>query len=380
MKRKICVVTGGRMDYGHLKKVLEEINNQPEFELLVVPCCMHLTTDGSIQRIVEDGFDVTYTIDCLLQSNSADSIAKSVGLASISFADCFRLIKPNLIMIMGDRFELLAAAQTALFMKIPIAHISGGDTTEGAYDEAIRHSITKMSHIHFATNSDAENRIRQLGENPDYIYNVGSPTIDYLKSINYISRTELAMELGVVFNDLIFVITYHPTTLGAEEGSNEVKELILALHEYPSATMIITLSNADNGGSKINELLREFSTNHSNCKVFDALGQYRYYNLLDKATAIIGNSSSGLFEAPSFDIPTVNIGDRQKGRIRSTSVIDCKCIKTEIQASIDRALQLRLNNVKNPYGDGNSAHQIVDTLKSIKNYQDLLQKHFFDYA
>ena len=280
---------------------------------------------------------------------------------------------------MGDRFELLAAAQTALFMKIPIAHISGGDTTEGAYDEAIRHSITKMSHIHFVTNSDAYKRIRQLGENPDFIYNVGSPTIDYLKSIQYISRKELSEELDIEFKEHVFVVTYHPTTLGKEDSDDEVKVLLSALDEYPTATIIITLSNADNGGSKINNIIRDYGSSRPNCKIFEALGQFRYYNLLDKATAIIGNSSSGLFEAPSFNISTINIGDRQKGRIRSTSVIDCRCNKEEIVNSIRKAINLDLKDVKNPYGNGNSAKQIVRILKSIKDYKDLLQKHFYDY-
>lgn len=379
MTRNICVVTGGRMDYGHLKMVLDEIKKSKDFDLTLVACCMHLTNNNSLERIKKDGFNIDYKVDCLLESNTPSSIAKAVGLACISFADCFEQAEPDLLLLMGDRFELLAAAQTALFMKIPIAHMSGGDTTEGAYDESIRHSITKMSHIHFATNKDAYRRILQLGEDPNFVYNVGSPSIDYLKNITYISRTELESELNIKFKKKIFLVTYHPTTLGSGESKNEIKELLDALSAYKEATIIITQSNSDNGGLQINKIISDFVSQNINWRLYDVLGQYRYYNLLNNVDVVIGNSSSGLFEAPSFNVPTVNIGDRQKGRIRSLSVIDCECKSKEIAESIDKALNTKFANIINPYGNGDAAKNIVDILGKTKTFDNLVQKHFHDY-
>lgn len=379
---KICVVTGGRMDYGHLFKVLQKIKNSSKFKLQIIATCMHLSPEFGMtcNQIIKDGFEINKKVECLLSADTTSSVAKSVGLACISFADAFSDLKPDLLMMMGDRFELLAAAQVALFMKIPIAHISGGDTTEGAYDESIRHSITKMSHIHFVTNKDAYKRVLQLGENPSYIFNVGSPTIDYIFDSEYISKEDLEKKLDFKFRSKNILFTYHPVTLNSKKNIEDLNLVLQSLKKLgDSVGILITKSNADDGGRLLNQELNLFVSENENAKLFDSLGQFLYYNCLKVVDCVVGNSSSGLFEVPSFKKPTVNLGDRQKGRTRSDSIIDTKIDEEEIFLNIQKAFKMNCSKVENPYGKGNSSEKILEILENINYHQLSLQKHFFEY-
>ena len=378
--KKVCVITGGRMDYGHLYKVMKAINLSPTLELQIIATCMHLSPEFGLtyKKIEEDGFSINKKVECLLSSDTPSAVAKSVGMACISFSDAFLDLKPDLILLMGDRYELLAASQVALLMKIRIAHISGGDTTEGAYDEAIRHSITKMSHLHFVTNTDAFKRVKQLGENPEYIFNVGSPTIDYIIDTPMISKEDLEKKLKFKLRKINIIFTYHPVTLNAKKDRDDLLLILSALAELgQDVGLLITKSNADDGGRVLNQEIDKFTETNKNAKSFDSLGQFLYYNCINNFDCVVGNSSSGLFEVPTFKKPTVNIGDRQKGRIRSKSVIDCKVNKKEILNAISRALKMNCEDIINPYGKGDSSMKIVSLLESIDINKLSLQKHFY---
>ena len=377
---KICVITGGRMDYGHLYKVMKLIDSSSQLELQIIATCMHLSPEFGLtySKIEEDGFKINKKVECLLSSDTSASVAKSVGLACIGFADAYIDLNPDLILLMGDRYELLAAAQVALLMRIRIAHISGGDTTEGAYDEAIRHSITKMSHLHFVTNIDAHKRVKQLGENPKYIFNVGSPTIDYINETKMISKTELEKKLDFNLKRVNIIFTYHPVTLNNDKNREDLITIFDALAELGEETgILITKSNADDGGRILNQEIDKFTAQNKNAKAFDALGQFLYYNCINTFDCVVGNSSSGLFEVPTFNKPTVNIGDRQKGRIRSKSVIDCGINRKEIVLAIKKALNMNCSNLINPYGNGDSSKKIVSLLEEIDFKKISLQKKFY---
>ncbi len=377
---KVCIVTGGRMDYGHLYKVMKSIKSSSKFELQIIATCMHLSHEfgNTYKRIEEDGFKINKKLECLLSSDTPSSVAKSVGLATIGFADAYKDLRPDLLILMGDRYELLAAAQVALIMKIRIAHISGGDTTEGAYDEAIRHSITKMSHIHFVTNLDAFNRVKQLGENPKYIFNVGSPTIDYILDTKMISKKELENKLDFKLRSINIIFTYHPVTLNLNQNKVDLNMILDALSELGrDVGILITKSNADDGGRILNQEIDKFTAKNINAKAYDALGQFLYYNCINIFDCVVGNSSSGLFEVPTFKKPTVNIGNRQKGRIRSKSVIDCNIDKNEITSAILKAINMDCSDIVNPYGKGQSSKKIVSLLEKINLAEVSLQKHFF---
>tara|TARA_Y100001968_G_scaffold330935_1_gene384080 strand:- start:3201 stop:4352 length:1152 start_codon:yes stop_codon:yes gene_type:complete len=380
MKKRICVISGGRMDYGHLFKVIEAINKSQTLELFLIATCMHLSPEfgNTYKNIINDGFKIDRKVECLLSSDTPIGISKSVGLATISFADAYSDLKPDIILVMGDRFELLAAVQAALFMRIPVAHISGGDTTEGAFDESIRHSITKMSHIHFVTNKSAYQRVLQLGEDPNKVFNVGSPTLDYIKANKYINKKELSTLLKFDLYEKNLLVTYHPVTLGLSSNEKEINEILSALDYFAAKQVgiIFTKSNADNGGHLINKCIDKFVSSYDNVKSYDALGQFLYYNVIKNIDCVIGNSSSGLFEVPSFKKPTVNIGDRQKGRERSSSVFDTSVDRNQIIKTINQALNFDCNNVINPYGDGYSSPRIIDILENIELCNDLLQKKF----
>lgn len=379
---KVCVITGGRMDYGHLFKVMKAIDASSNLELQIIATCMHLSPEFGMtsRKIEEDGFKINKTVECLLSSDTSSAVAKSVGVACIAFSDAFKDLSPDLILLMGDRYEILAASQVALFMKIRIAHISGGDTTEGAYDEAIRHSITKMAHLHFVTNIDAYHRVKQLGENPKYIFNVGSPTIDYIRDTPMITKEDLAQRLEFNMRKVNIIFTYHPVTLNEQKNKDDLNIILEALSDLgPEFGILITKSNADDGGRILNQEIEKFAVNHNNVKTYDSLGQYLYYNCINIFDCVVGNSSSGLFEVPSFKKPTINIGDRQKGRIRSESVIDCRINKKEIIQAISKALEMNCDKIINPYGEGKSAQKIISLLENTDIKKIPLQKHFYIY-
>ncbi len=382
-KRKICVVTGSRAEYGLLSVVMKAIKDNPAFTLQVVATGMHLAPEFGLtyREIVKDGFSIDVQVEMLLSSDTPVGITKSLGMGVIGFADAFHTLKPDLLMLLGDRFEILAAAEAALVAKIPIAHIAGGDTTEGAIDEAIRHSITKMSHLHFVTNEASARRVHHLGENPEHIYTVGSPGVDVIKHVSLLDRKTLETDLGFTFRKRNLLVTFHPATLDFQPGGTQFKELLSALDTLGNDTGIIfTMPNADTDGRVIISMIEEYTASRPDAKAYASLGQLRYLSAMAEVDAIVGNSSSGLYEAPSFKKPTVNIGDRQKGRLQASSVINCKPESADIVRAIKEALTKDCSNTINPYGNGNSAQQIVALLKSIPDFNTLLKKHFFNIA
>lgn len=379
--RRICVVTGTRAEYGLLYWVLKGIQADPELSLQLVATGMHLSPEfGLTYKVIEqDGFNIDAKVEMLLSSDTAVGITKSVGLGLIGFAEAFNNLKPDILVVLGDRYEILAAAQAAMIAKIPIAHIAGGDTTEGAIDEAIRHSITKMAHLHFATNEEAAKRLKQMGENPENIYNVGSPGIDFIKQVELLTKNELEHELDFKFRKRNLLITFHPETLGDQTSEKQFNELLAALDRLGEEVgLIFTKPNSDTAGRVLIKMIDEYVSRHFNSKSFVSLGQLRYLSTVAQVDAVVGNSSSGLYEVPSFEKPTVNIGDRQKGRLQATSIINCSTSCEAIYQAIQKAFACDCTNVINPYGDGNSSVKILNILKSHQNYSLLLRKHFYE--
>lgn len=374
MKRKICVVTGTRAEYGLLSNLMHEIKQSADFELQLVVTGMHLSSEFGLtyKQIEADGFVIDEKVEMLLSSDTAMGIAKSIGLATIGFSDALERLQPDLLLILGDRFEMLAAAQTALVMQIPIAHIHGGECTFGAYDDAIRHSITKMATWHFTSTESHRQRVVQLGENPKRVWNVGAIGIENVLKLSLMTKEELYESLELSIDKPMFLITYHPET---NLQTNGVYALLEALSNYPTVNLVFTKANADNGGRKINKAIEEFVLQHENAKVFDSLGQLRYLSAVKYANAVIGNSSSGLIEVPYLQTPTINCGDRQLGREKPNSVFDCRLEATEIEKAIETALQY-----KGPYeqifGDGHVVGKIMNQLREISSFA--IQKEFYD--
>ncbi len=380
-KRKVCIVTGSRAEYGLLYWPMKEIAGDQDLQLQLVVTGMHLSPEfGLTYKAIEaDGFAIDAKVEMLLSSDTPVGIAKSMGLGVIGFADTFDRLRPDILVLLGDRYEILAAAQAALVARIPVAHIAGGDVTEGAFDEAIRHSITKMAHLHFVTNEAAARRVRQLGENPQHVFNVGSPGLDFIKRIKLLNRVELEASLGHRFRTKNLLVTFHPVTLETASAQVQFQELLDALDRLgEDAGIIFTKPNSDTDGRILIRLMEDFASTHPNARVYDSLGQVRYLSTMAQVDAVVGNSSSGLYEAPSFAKPTVNIGDRQKGRLQASSVINCEPQADAIHQAVLRALASDCSGTRNPYGDGDSAVRIKDCLKRIAEPAALLKKHFFD--
>lgn len=379
--RKICIVTGSRAEYGLLYWLMEEIRADPALQLQIVATGMHLSPEfGLTYKTIEaDGFSIDAKVEMLLSSDTAVGIAKSMGLGLIGFAEALERLQPDILVVLGDRYEILAAVQSALVARIPVAHIAGGDTTEGAFDEAIRHSITKMAHLHFVTHEDAARRVRQLGENPDYIFNVGSPGLDNIARLKLLGRQELEASLDFGFKEKNLLVTFHPVTLEAQTAEAQFRALLAALDGLgPEVGIVFTQPNADTGGRAIIRLTNDFVATHPNARAYVSLGQLRYLSAMSQVDAVVGNSSSGLYEAPSFGKPTVNIGDRQKGRLQAQSIINCAPLPDEIGKAITLALSVDCSGTVNPYGDGNSSARIKERLKNVGDSSTLLKKHFFD--
>lgn len=379
--RKICVVTGTRAEYGLLYWLMKEIQADFDLELQIIVTGMHLSPEfGLTYKVIEqDGFTIDEKVEMLLSSDTSVGIAKSIGLGVIGFADALDRLKPDILVVLGDRYEILAAAQAAMVAKIPIAHIAGGDTTEGAYDEAIRHSITKMSHLHFVTNEIAAKRVRQLGEDPQYIHNVGSPGIDQIKRIVLLNRNTLEEELDFKFRKKNILITFHPTTLDAELPGEQFQKLLDALDMLGNEVgLIFTKPNSDTDGRGLIEMIDKYVVARSNAKAYISLGQLRYLSTIACVDAVVGNSSSGLYEVPSFKKPTVNIGDRQKGRLKAASVIDCQPEAADIYEAIQQAWTMDCVNTLNPYGEGDASAAILRVIKETADLRKMLKKSFFE--
>lgn len=383
-ERTIGVVTGTRAEYGILYWLLKDIDQDPDLVLQIFATGMHLSPEfgHTIDEIEHDGFSITARIEMLLSSDTAVGTAKSMGMGVIGFADAFERHRPDVVVMLGDRFELMSAAQAALIARIPIAHLHGGETTEGAFDEAIRHSLTKMSAIHFVAAGPYRQRVIQMGEHPDRVFNVGALGVENIYRLKLLDREEFKSSIDFDFESPTFLVTFHPPTLSDQSTGAATQELLRALDRFPEASIIFTKSNADPEGRKINQMIETYSAEQgSRTRVYDSLGKVRYLSALQHVDAVIGNSSSGLIEVPATQTPTVNIGERQKGRLRASSVIDCAAYDSEIVTAIRRALsnefQESLADVRAPYGCGNTAGQIIDTLRGI-SLSSATQKSFFD--
>ena len=380
--RKICIVTGSRAEYGLLYWLMKEVASDPDLQLQIIATGMHLSPEFGLtyKQIEADGFAIDAKVEMLLSSDSPVGIAKSMGLGVIGFADALDRLKPDMLVVLGDRFEILAAAQAAMVSRIPIAHIHGGETTEGAFDESIRHAITKMAQWHFVAAEPYRKRVVQLGESPDRVSNFGAPGLDHLQHLNWMDRIALEKALAILLDSPTLLITYHPATLGQREPVAAMNELLAALDEFPDATVIFTYPNADTGARALIERIDQWvATNKHRAKAFVSLGQHRYLSLMREADVIIGNSSSGLTEAPALKKATVNIGDRQNGRLKASSIIDALEEKNLIVAAINEALseefRAGLPSTKSLYGSGDVSHRIKDTLKTAALQT---QKAFFD--
>lgn len=373
MNKRICVITGTRAEYGLLKELLYSIQNTEEFDLQLVVTGTHLSNEFGLtyRQIEQDGFIINEKIEMLLSSDTPTAVVKSMGLATIDFATTFQRLEPDLIVILGDRYEMLAVAQTALILKIPIAHIHGGENTFGAYDDAIRHSITKMATWHFASTEEHRNRIIQLGEHPSRVFNVGAIGIGNIFNIDLLSKEALYNYLNLKKGKPFFLITQHSETNGSAEA---IDNLLEVLDEY-DVNLVFTKANADNGGRKINQKIKDFTEINNNGKLFDSLGQLKYLSAVKHASVVIGNSSSGLIEVPYLKTPTVNIGDRQKGRACPSSVFHVSLKKQTIKKGIDEALKFN-GSYEQIFGDGNATEKIIDVLKSLKTFK--VKKEFYD--
>ena len=381
--RKICIVTGSRADYGLLKCLIDFINNDNTLELVLLVTGSHLSQEFglTINEIVNDGYAVSDQVDILLSSDSPEAISKSIGLGLIGFADRLNYFRPDLILLLGDRYEIFSAAVTALILCIPIAHIHGGEVTEGAIDEALRHSISKMSHFHFVATEEYKKRVIQLGENPQRVFNVGGLGIDNIKKIKMLNKEQLENNLQIKFGKRNLLVTFHPVTLELESIERQICELLNALSFFDDITFIFTMPNADTNGRIIMNLIEKFCIRKKNSYHFKSLGQKNYFSLINYCNGVIGNSSSGLLEVPTFKKGTINIGNRQKGRIKASSVIDCKATKNEIIESINllysKKFQSQLKSVINPYGEGGASKSILEIIKKIE-LKDVIKKKFYD--
>ena len=383
--KKVCVITGTRAEFGQLKGVMEGIQKSKILGLQVVVTGMHLSPEFgmTVNTIENEGIKVNRRVETLLSSDSSVGLTKSIGLGVIGFADALEELKPDLILILGDRYEIFAAAVAAMVATIPIAHIHGGESTEGVIDEPFRHSITKMSHLHFTCSEIYKERVIQLGENPNYVYNFGSPAIDNIYNLKLIDKKEIEKLINFEISDKCFVITFHPVTLENSSAENQFSELLLGLKKFKNYKLIFTYPNADTEGRIIIKMIEEFIRNNPYQSIsFKSLGQIKYFSILKYSTLVIGNSSSGLIEVPSFRIPTINIGDRQKGRIKAKSVIDCLPNKESIEQAINKGIskhfQEGLKELKNPYGEKGSSKKIVKQLENVNIDKDFLKKKFYN--
>jgi UDP-N-acetylglucosamine 2-epimerase (non-hydrolysing)/GDP/UDP-N,N'-diacetylbacillosamine 2-epimerase (hydrolysing) len=379
--RKICFVTGSRADFGLLIWPMRAIRQTPGLTLQLIATGMHLSPEFgyTINNIRDEGFDVDERVESLLSSDSGVGVAKSVGLGVIGFADAFARLKPDLVVVLGDRYETLAAAQAAMFLRLPMAHLFGGDVTEGAVDESIRHAISKMSHVHFATNSESARRLTQLGEDPSRVFAVGSPGIDSIKRLKLMDRPTIGQEVGMALGERNILITFHPITVEADRSVGELDELFAALFSFdPEFRLFFTLANADAEGRALNDRIRAFVSGRPNSIAVASLGQLRYISLMNHADVVVGNSSSGIYEAPSLDVPTVDIGDRQKGRQRASSVFHAAPQRSAIAAAISQALQRGRQPTVNPYGDGETSRRVADVIAAVPDFRALLKKGFHD--
>ena len=381
--RKVCVVTGTRAEYGLLQWVIKGIDDSTLLDLQLIVTGMHLSPEFgfTIKEIEADGFQVDRKVEMLLSSDTPVGITKSMGIGMIGFADAIAELQPDLILVLGDRFEIFAAATAAMIARVPIAHLHGGEATEGLIDEPIRHSITKMSQIHFVAAKEYQQRVIQLGEQPDRVFNVGGLGVDNIANLELLNREELELVLDFKLLPRNLLITFHPVTLENNTSPQQMDELLASLGELKEVGLIFTMPNADTEGRALIRQIKDFCNMRPNAKAYTSLGQLRYLSCIKHVDGVVGNSSSCLLEVPTFKKGSINIGDRQRGRIKAESVINCgpnrKAIDKAIEELFSREFRLRLKKVENPYGYGGASDVIVKTLEKI-SFDQLLKKRFYD--
>lgn len=385
MRGRICVITGTRADYGQLRRVMELIRRRKGFGLQIIATGMHLSPEFGLtfREIERDGFTIDRKVETLLSADTTTGIAKSMGLGIIGISVALEELRPDLLLVLGDRFEIFAAVAAATVLRIPVAHLHGGETTEGAFDEALRHAITKMAHIHFVAAEEYRRRVIQLGEHPSRVFKVGGLGVDIIKTQRLLGRGATEKALGFTFGSRNLLVTFHPVTLERATASKQMTELLTAFRKIPETHLIFTMPNADTDGRDMMQILRAFVQSRTNARVYTSLGQQLYLSCLQFVDAVVGNSSSGLTEAPSFNKGTINIGDRQRGRIRAKSVIDCEARASSIGRALDLiyspAFKTRTENVRNPYGKGGASERIVRVLERT-SLRKVLKKSFYDIA
>lgn len=383
MSRKICVITGTRAEYGLLRWVMQGIKEDNELTLQVIVTGMHLSPEFGLtyREIEQDGFQIDRKVEMLTSSDTSVGIAKSMGLGLIGFADALSELSPDLIVVLGDRFEIFAAVSTALVARIPVAHLHGGEATEGAFDEALRHSITKMSHLHFVAAAEYRQRVIQLGEQPERVFLVGGLGIDNIKRLKLLDRAELEASLDFKLGQKNLLITFHPVTLEKATAADQMAELLAALAELKDTRLIFTLPNADTDGRVLIKMVEQFVAQHHNARAYTSLGQLRYLSCIAHVDGVVGNSSSGLLEVPSFKKGTINIGDRQRGRMQAASVINCEPARQSISAALgwlyNPKFKASLSQVRNPYGEGGASEKVVETIKQCE-IDCIAKKAFYD--
>jgi GDP/UDP-N,N'-diacetylbacillosamine 2-epimerase (hydrolysing) len=384
-KRKICVITGTRAEYGLLSLLMHGIEKSEDMELQIIVTAMHLSPEFGLtyQEIEKDGFVISKKVESLLSSDSSVGISKSMGLTLIGIAEALQDLKPDIVLVLGDRFEIFAAAAAATVARIPIAHIAGGESTTGAIDEAFRHSITKMSHIHFASTELYKKRVIQMGEHPNFVFNVGAIGIDNIKQLKLLSRKEFEKSINFKLGKKNLLITFHPVTLEKSTAGDQFGELLQALQVLKDTRFIFTMPNADTDGRILIKMINEYvEKNKENACVHTSLGQVRYLSALQYVDAVVGNSSSGIIEVPYFKKATINIGERQNGRIMGSTVINCppkkQAIYEAIQLSYSKLFIKNLINQDNPYGKGDASQSILKVLRKI-NLDNIIKKSFYDF-
>lgn len=384
MTRNIAVVTGTRADYGLLLSTMREIQADPALSLRVMVTGAHLEADfgDTWQAIAADGFAIDDRIPLGITGDTAVDIAHAMGRGIAGFAEAFTQRRPDIVLLLGDRYETFMAAQAAMLCRLPIAHIHGGERTEGALDEAFRHAITKMAHLHFAACPEYRRRIIQLGEHPARVFDVGAPGVDNIRQLPLAPLAEIETAVGMALDSGFLLVTYHPVTLIADDGVTALNEMLAALDAFPALKVIMTGVNADQGHDVIARTLQDYATaNPERVRLVASLGQRRYLGAMKQSLAVVGNSSSGIIEAPSMAVPSINIGDRQRGRVRAASTIDCPENRAAIIAGIAQALspsfRASLAGMVSPYGDGNAAQKIVPVLRDA-DLNGIVRKQFFD--
>lgn len=383
MKRKICVVTGTRAEYGLLVPLMHEINNDEDLQLQIIATGTHLSPEfGLTYKEIEKEFKIDKKIEMVLSSVTSIGVSKSMGLAQISFSEAYENLKPDIVVVLGDRYEIFSAASVAMICRIPIAHLSGGELTAGAIDDSIRHCITKMSHIHFVATEEYKNRVIQLGEDPKMVFNFGEAGLDNILNLKLLDKEEFEKSIGFKLNKKNILFTYHPTTLDDNNKISEDIDTILGfLSQLTDTNIIFTKANSDTGGRIINAKLEQFVSQHANSMLFSSLGRLRYLSALQFVDAVVGNTSSGIVEAPSFKIGSINIGDRQDGRVKAKSVIDCLPTKESLSNAFEKLysdqFQSELKNITNPYYCEQASSKIKNVLKSI-HLDNIIYKKFRD--